>query len=113
MLKPLLTAVFGTRHEREMKRVQPIVDEINAEYERLQSVSDEELRAQTAKLRGIIHDRSAELEAKVSELKERKKLTPDAEERTRMEEGLNGPDGRAASRASCTKRSTKCWMRFC
>jgi len=94
MLKPLLTAVFGTRHEREMKRVQPIVDEINAEYERLQSVSDEELRGQTAKLRGIIHDRSAELEAKVSELKERKKLTPDAEERTQIDEELNGPDGR-------------------
>ena len=86
MLKPLLTAVFGTRHEREMKRVQPIVDEINAEYERLEKVSDEELRGQTAKLRGIIHDRTAELDAKVSELKERKKLTPDADERTQIDE---------------------------
>src|SRR5690348_7612536 len=94
MLKPLLTAVFGTRHEREMKRVQPIVDEINAEYERLQNVSDDELRGQTAKLRGVIRERTAELDAKVTELKERKKLTPDAEERTQIDEELNGPDGR-------------------
>ena len=28
MLKKLLGSVFGTRHERERKRVQPIVDEI-------------------------------------------------------------------------------------
>src|SRR5690349_2948664 len=95
MLKPLLTAVLGTRYERGLEGGQPIVDEINAEYERLQKVSDEELRAQTAKLRGIIRERTAELEAKVSELKERKKLTPDADERTEIDNELNGPDGRA------------------
>ena len=94
MLKPLLTAVFGTRHEREMKRVQPIVSEINEQYERLQKVSDEELRAQTGKLRAIIRERTSELEVKVAELKERKKLTADAEERTQIDDELNGPDGR-------------------
>src|SRR6185437_12080246 len=94
MLKPLLTAVFGTRHEREMKRVQPIVSEINEQYERLQKVSDEELRAQTGKLRAMIRERTSELEVKVAELKERKKLTADAEERTQIDDELNGPDGR-------------------
>ena len=94
MLKPLLTAVFGTRHEREMKRVQPIVDEINAHYERLHSVSEEELRGQTAKLRGIIRERSSELEAKVAELKERKKLTENADDRAQIDEELSGQDGR-------------------
>ena len=44
MLKNIATSLFGTRHTREMRRVQPIVDEINAEYERLHAVSDEELR---------------------------------------------------------------------
>ena len=29
MLKTVLSKVFGTRHERERKRIQPIVDEIN------------------------------------------------------------------------------------
>ena len=94
MLKPILTAVFGTRHEREMKRVQPIVDEINAHYERLHSVSEDELRGQTAKLRGILHERTAELEKKVAELKERKKLTEDADDRAQIDEELSGQDGR-------------------
>ncbi|HEX7942117.1 MAG TPA: hypothetical protein VF488_09955, partial [Gemmatimonadaceae bacterium] len=94
MLKPLLTAIFGTRHERELKRVQPIVEAINAEYERLHGASDEELRGQTEKLRGIIRERTAELEARVAELKERKRATPDAAERERIDDELSGRDGR-------------------
>src|SRR3990170_3343789 len=43
----ILSGVFGTRHDRERKRVQPIVDEINEYYSRLQGVSEEELRAAT------------------------------------------------------------------
>jgi len=56
MLKGVLGKVFGTRHERERRRIQPIVDEINEHYARLQGVSEEELRAQTAKFRSIIRE---------------------------------------------------------
>jgi preprotein translocase subunit SecA len=94
MLKPFLTSIFGTRHDRELKRVQPIVAAINAEYERLHEVSDEELRGQTEKLRGIIRERTAELEAKVVALKELKKQTADPEERDRIDDELSGKDGR-------------------
>jgi len=51
MFKRVINAVIGTRHERERKKIQPIVDEINEHYARLQSVSEDELRAQTAKFR--------------------------------------------------------------
>ena len=47
MLTGLLSGVFGTRHDRERKRVQPIVDEVNEHYARLQTISEEELRGQT------------------------------------------------------------------
>src|SRR5574338_104838 len=94
MLKPLLTSIFGTRHDRELKRVQPIVAAINAEYERLHDISDDELRGQTGKLRGIIRERTAELEAKVAELKELKKQTADPDERDRIDDELSGKDGR-------------------
>jgi preprotein translocase subunit SecA len=93
MLK-VLTNVFGTRHDREKKRVQPIVDQINEEYERLQSVSEEELRGQTAKFRAIIAEAAGELEAKIAELKEQKKQTPDAAEREEIDIELGGADGR-------------------
>ena len=94
MLKPILTSIFGTRHHRELKRVQPIVAAINAEYERLHDVSESELRGQTEKLRGIIRERTAELEAKVAELRELKKQTADPEERDRIDDELSGKDGR-------------------
>src|SRR6185437_2019228 len=94
MLKTLATTIFGTRHARELKRVQPIVDAINEEYERLHGVSEEELRGQTAKLRAILAAKTAPLEARIAELKERKHSSPDAEERERIDREINGPDGK-------------------
>jgi preprotein translocase subunit SecA len=94
MLKKFATSIFGTRHAREMKRVQPIVDAINAEYERLHSVSEEELRGQTAKLRGIIAERVRPLEEKIAALREQKHSSPDAEAREAIDREINGPDGK-------------------
>jgi hypothetical protein len=36
MIKQAIEKVFGSRHDRERRRVQPIVDQINADYARLQ-----------------------------------------------------------------------------
>ena len=94
MLKGVLTKVLGTRHDRERKRVQPIVDAVNEEYERLQSVSEEELKGQTEKFRARIREATGELEAKVAELKEQKKITADAAEREAIDLELGGADGR-------------------
>ena len=66
MLKGLLSGIFGNRHDRERKRVQPIVDEINEHYERLQSVSEDELRSQTAKFREQLKERTSELDARIA-----------------------------------------------
>jgi len=81
MFKKLIANVFGTRHEREAKRLQPLVDEINAIAERLRSLSEEELRGQTEKLRGIVRERVGELEARLAELRETRRRTEDAAER--------------------------------
>src|SRR5688572_32933581 len=69
MLKQLIGAVFGTRHQREQRRVQPIVDEINEHYARLRDVTDIELQAQTPRFRAIIEERSAALKAEIEALK--------------------------------------------
>jgi preprotein translocase subunit SecA len=90
----MLAGVFGTRHDRERKRVQPIVDSINVEYERLQSVSDDELRAQTERFRERIRAATGDLEAKLVELKELKKTTADAAGREEIDLELSGADGR-------------------
>jgi len=81
MLKRLFTGIFGTRHDREAKRLLPLVAEINEIAEGLRSLSDEELRGQTEKLRGIVRERTGELEARLAELREQKKRTEDSSER--------------------------------
>ena len=94
MLKGVIGKVFGTRHERERRRIQPIVDEINEHYARLQGVSEEELRGQTEKFRGIIRSRTEELDAEVLRLKEAKRNAADPVEREQLDTELNGADGR-------------------
>jgi len=94
MLKSIVNRVFGTRHERERRRVQPIVDAINEQYERLQSVSEEELRGQTAKFREILRERTAALEARAAELRAAKRSASDPAERERLDSELSGADGR-------------------
>jgi preprotein translocase subunit SecA len=100
MFKRVVNAVFGTRHERERKKIQPIVDEINEHYARLQQVPEEELRAQTVKFRDIIRERTGELEAKVADLKERKRSASDPSERDRIDAELSGADGRGGVEAA-------------
>lgn len=52
MFARVLTKIFGTQYERDLKALQPIVDEINALEPKMQQLSDDELKAQTAKLKG-------------------------------------------------------------
>src|SRR5687767_13365653 len=94
MLKGIAKALFGTRHDRELKRVQPILDEIHHHEERLASLSDSELQAQTQKFREIIRERMEELERRIAELKEKKRVTSEAAEREVIDDELTGPDGR-------------------
>ena len=97
MFKSVIGKLFGTRHERERRRVQPIVDEINEHYARLEGVSDDELRGQTAKLRAVIQERTDEAQARVAALKEEKRNTADAAERERLDVELSGADGRGGA----------------
>src|SRR5215207_3367273 len=97
MLKKVISAVIGTRHERESKRIRPVVDAINAEYARLQRVSDEHLRGQTERLRGIVKERTAELEKRVAELKARKHSATDPAERDAIDVELIGADGKSGA----------------
>src|ERR671934_850752 len=93
MLKAIAKTLFGTRHDRELKRVQPILDEIHRHEERLGSLSEDDLRAQTQQFREIIKDRTENLERRIADLKEKKRVTSDATERDRIDDELTGPDG--------------------
>src|SRR5881409_669000 len=51
MLQILLAKVVGTQNERELKRLRPLVGEINALEPEIAALSDEQLRAKTAEFR--------------------------------------------------------------
>ncbi|MFL5633609.1 MAG: preprotein translocase subunit SecA, partial [Gemmatimonadaceae bacterium] len=98
-LTGLLSGVFGTRHDRERKRVQPIVDEINEHYALLQTIPEDELRGQTAKFRARIAEATREIEARIAELRERKRVTADPAAREEIDNELSGVDGRGGAEA--------------
>jgi len=51
MIGQLLAKVIGTQNEREIKRLRPLVAEINALEPTIQKLTDEQLRARTAEFR--------------------------------------------------------------
>jgi preprotein translocase subunit SecA len=85
MVKNIFTKIFGDRHVREARKLLPRVQEINEIADELQSLSEEELKAQTEKLRGILRERTAELEQELAELRQQKRQTEDARERERLQ----------------------------
>jgi preprotein translocase subunit SecA len=60
----VLAKVFGTSNEREIKRMMPLVREMNALEPEMQALSDAELRAKTDEFRARIQERLAPLEAR-------------------------------------------------
>ena len=57
MINTLLGKVFGTKNEREIKRLMPRVAAINALEPEIQNLSDDQLRAKTAEFRARIQER--------------------------------------------------------
>ncbi len=51
MIGKLITKFIGTKNEREVKRLRPLVDEINGHFESYASLSEEELKGMTGRFR--------------------------------------------------------------
>jgi preprotein translocase subunit SecA len=74
LINTLLGKIFGTKNEREVKRLQPRVGAINALEPEIQKLSDDQLRAKTAEFRARIQERLSSIadepEADTDRLKE-------------------------------------------
>ncbi len=71
MLKVISKIFGGTKSEKDIKVIKPIVAEINAIYNTLHDISDEALKAKTQYFKDKIYDVSHKLEAKKLETKTR------------------------------------------
>ncbi|HEY6808802.1 MAG TPA: hypothetical protein VI160_08435, partial [Gemmatimonadales bacterium] len=96
MLKTAFTKVFGTRFDRELKRLQPIVDDIHRHEARLAPLADAEIQAQTAKFRGVLAERTGALRAEVDRLRQAKHDCPDVEQRLALDRDLAKAEERLA-----------------
>ncbi|MBI4548232.1 MAG: preprotein translocase subunit SecA [Ignavibacteriae bacterium] len=73
----LLRKIFPSKSEKDVKRILPIVKEINRYFEGYQQLSDDELRAKTSEFRQRIKEVTKEYEDEIVSLKERLKSEAD------------------------------------
>ncbi|MHB8931547.1 MAG: preprotein translocase subunit SecA, partial [Melioribacteraceae bacterium] len=69
MIGTLLKKIFGDKNTRATKDYWPIVDQINAEFEKLQNLTDDELRAKTAEFKQRIADATVDIQTPLAEFK--------------------------------------------
>jgi len=63
--------LFGNKSEKDIKTILPIVDQINEEFNKLQDISNDELRNLSESLKKEIRDDVADEKAKIDELKQK------------------------------------------
>ncbi len=63
MINAVISKIFGTSNERAIKRLMPIVAQVNAFESSIQQLSDDELRNKTAEFRARIDDARSKFDA--------------------------------------------------
>ena len=66
----IIGKLFGTKADRDMKQVKPILDKILAGYDSIDSLSNDELRARSAALRDKLREVEAPFEARIEEIRQ-------------------------------------------
>ena len=54
-----LKKIFGSKAERDMKQIKPILEKVLAAYDRIDKLSDDELRAETERIKSVIQSKIA------------------------------------------------------
>ncbi len=64
-----VTKVFGSKSDRDLKPIYPLVDQVNFEYANLQNISNDELRNKTPEFKQQIANYLSDIDNELSELK--------------------------------------------
>jgi preprotein translocase subunit SecA len=124
-MKSLIKAIFGDKQTKDLKKLWPIVDEINEEYEKIKNLSDDELKAKTTEFKERIQNHTAELRQKIEETKAKLQSNDEIDmhsiygELDRLEEELDDkyeeildeilPEAFAVVKLTCQKLVGKSW----
>jgi len=77
MLENILTKVFGSKHERDINRLKPLIDEINQYYQQFHELSDDDLQYKTIEFKKVFQHRVDEIQGQLYDLQQ--KLREDVE----------------------------------
>lgn len=68
-LADVIKKIFGSKAERDMKQIQPLLQKVLSAYPAIDKLSDDELRAHTNVLKAKIRDCEAPFEKRIAEIK--------------------------------------------
>ena len=74
--------LFGDKHKRDMREVQPWLDKIKAAYPEIQALSNDELRAKTQELKAFLQESVKSEREEIARLKDTVEETPLEERET-------------------------------
>ncbi|MGB1248193.1 MAG: preprotein translocase subunit SecA [Chitinophagales bacterium] len=75
-VEKLFGKVFGNKHEKDIKKIRPLVDEINKHYASYKSLSNDQLRNKTNEFKAQINDHIATVNGEIEALREKARNTP-------------------------------------
>ena len=67
----ILRKLFGSKADRDLKQIKPVLDLVLAAYEKIDKLSDDELRARSAELRGKLRECEVPFERRIEEIKQK------------------------------------------
>lgn len=77
-LTKVLTKIFGSKSERDIKKLWPVVEEIKSFEEDVKKLSDEELKGKTESYREMIRKATEEIDAEITEVKHKMESNDDS-----------------------------------
>ncbi|MBM4404035.1 MAG: preprotein translocase subunit SecA, partial [Candidatus Cloacimonetes bacterium] len=89
MLERLLRIIFGDKSQKDLKAIQPLVDEINEIYAGLVQYDDDQLRDRITQIRSELKAKLDLLETEIAELLFRFREESDDSERNRIEREID------------------------
>ncbi len=80
-----VSKLFGSKSERDIKEITPIVEQIKSEYSKIQSLSHDELRAKTLDFKNRIKNFTADVSKEISDIKNRIESDPTMDMSTKID----------------------------
>ena len=66
--------LFGNKADKDVKGLEPFVGKINTEFNKLENLTNDELRGKTTSFKQQVNDYLSEIDIKIADLKDRKSV---------------------------------------